>query len=369
MTGQFNTSKSKGGEPLSGTKPPRPLIGIQVLRGIAALLVVANHAVNEAENRNFIKTSIDVDFGGFGVDVFFVISGFIMVYSNAVWFGIISSVPSFIVRRVVRIFPLYWIVCTVFLVMLKTAGEDPGLNFPYIIASYLLFPYPEPQDGADFPFYFLGWTLEFEMFFYLCFSVSLIWRRSVGVSGLCAFMMAYLAFGSVLTFPPPFNYWVSSQLLEFLAGCLVAEVYLRGLRLTALTCRSLSVGASFAVFVSWYFLGGWPVTRGVVWGLPAMALVGAATLRPARAAHRFELMLARFGDASYSLYLVHSLVFLVVYQAIRHAFRHWYSIPPVLYVVLLLFAAIVIAFSSFWYVERPLTAKLQRLFLRHHALA
>ena len=292
-----------------------------------------------------------------------------MVYSHVSSFGVVSSIYEFVIRRIIRIVPLYWIVCTIFLVTLKVVGEDPGLGLPYVIASYFFIPFPEPQDGAEFPFYFLGWTLEFEMFFYLLFSVSLIWRRSVGVSGLCAFMVAYLALGSVLKFPAPFDYWVSSQLLEFVAGCLVAEVYLRGLRLTTLTCRSLSVGAIIAVFVTWYFLGGWPDARGIVWGLPAMALVGAATLRPARAAHRFEVLLARFGDASYSLYLVHSLVFLVFYHTIRHTFRHWNSIPSVIYVVLLIFMAILIAFISFWCIERPLTAKLQRLLSRHHALA
>ena len=366
MTGQYNASISKTVEPLIGNTPMRPLAGLQVLRGIAALLVVVNHAVSEAENRDFLKTNIDIDFGGFGVDIFFVISGFIMVYSNVGSFGRLSSNSNFLIRRIIRIVPLYWLVSTMFLVTLKAAGEDPGLGLPYIVASYLFIPFPEPQDGADFPFYFLGWTLEFEMFFYLCFSVALIWRRSVGVLGLCGFMVAYLTFGSVLTFPPPFDYWVSSQLLEFVAGCLVAEVYVRGLRLTAVTCQSLTVGATIAIFVTWYFLGGWPDDRGVAWGLPAMALVGAATLRPAREAYRLEVMLARVGDVSYSLYLVHSLVFLVFFQTIRHAFRHWQSIPPILYVGLLLLSAIVTAFISFWTVERPLTVTLQRLLSRHH---
>ena len=369
MTGTNDVSSLTPTEPVDGPERRRSLVGLQVLRAVAAISVVVNHAVSEASSRDVIKTDIDFDFGGFGVDIFFVISGFIMVYSNVGAFGRTSSVSSFLIRRIIRIVPLYWLVSTIFLVTLQAVREDPGLSLHYIIASYLFIPFPEPQDGADFPFYFLGWTLEFEMFFYLFFSVSLMWRRSVGVASLCGFMVAYMTLGSVVHFPPPFDYWVSSQLLEFVAGCLLAEAYLRGLRFGARTCRSLTLGAILAVFVTWYYLGGWPDGRGVVWGLPAMALVGAATLRPARAAYRVEAILARIGDASYSLYLVHSLVFVVVYHLARHSFRHWDRVPPAAYVGLLLLSASGVAFIGFWGVERPMTSMLQRLLLRHHSRA
>ncbi len=237
---------------------------------------------------------------------------------------------------------------------------------PYIAASYFFIPYPEPQDGADFPFYFLAWTLEFEMIFYFCFAIALIWRRSVGVPGLCVFMVAYLTVGSLWTFPAPLDYWVSSQLLEFVAGCLLAEVYLRGGRLPGPVCLTLTVAAIVAVLVAWFFLGGWPEARGLVWGLPATALVAAATLRPPRATGRLETLLAPVGDASYSLYLVHSLVFIIVYHTLLHAFRHWQSIPPVLYIGLLLIMAFLTAFISYTFIERPLTASLQRRLLRRY---
>ncbi len=112
-------------EPLIGSRSLRPLIGLQVLRGVAAFAVVVNHAVNEAGNRGFTKAEVDVDFGGFGVDVFFVISGFIMIYSNVGSFGKWSSVANFLMRRVIRIVPLYWIVATIFLMTLQIVGENP----------------------------------------------------------------------------------------------------------------------------------------------------------------------------------------------------------------------------------------------------
>lgn len=345
----------------------RPLPALQILRSVAALLVVVAHAAGEATARGFAKTEIDLPFGNFGVDIFFVISGFIIVYSSVPHFGRPGASLPFILRRFARIVPLYWIVSSLYLALIWFTGEAPGLSLRYIASSYLFIPYPEPQDGADFPFYFPGWTLEFELFFYLCFSTVLGRRRTVAVLALSGILAGVLIAGSVWDLGRPWSFWASSQSLEFVAGGWLADAYLRGWRLPGRACLALAGAAAAAVLVTSYTLGGWPAARGLVWGLPAAALVAAATLRgPAGVAEipapwrALSAPLVRLGDASYSLYVVHLLLFVAVGDAVQAGFRHWSLVPPGAYVALLTALAILGAFASFHLVERPLTRWLQR---------
>ncbi len=232
-----------------------------------------------------------------------------MIYSNIGSFGKWSSVANFLMRRVIRIVPLYWIVATIFLMTLQIVGENPGLSPPYIAASYFFIPYPEPQDGADFPFYFLAWTLEFEMFFYFCFAIALIWRRSVGVPGLCVFMVAYLTVGSLWTFPAPLDYWGQFAASGVRCGMSAGR---------GLLARRALAGSGMPDVDRCGDRGG---ARGVVFprrlagssrACLGLARHGAGRRRyaasPPRATGRLETLLAPVGDASYSLYLVHSLV-------------------------------------------------------------
>ena len=336
----------------------RPLPGLQALRGIAALLVVLTHAAGEASARG---GSLDaMPFGNFGVDIFFVISGFIIVYSSAPAFARPRATIDFMLRRVARVVPLYWIVSTAYLLLILALREHRHLTLGYIASSYLFIPAPEPEDGAFFPFYFPGWTLEFEMFFYLCFALVLPWRRTIAVGVITAIMVAVLALGNLMPVGPVLSFLATTQLLEFVAGCLLAEVYLRGLRLSGPVCLVLATAASTAVLVTSYQLGGWPDLRGLVWGLPAMALVAAATLRSWPSTSVIMSALTRLGDASYSLYLVHYLVFVAVAHAIRARFHDGAVLRPLGYTSLIMVLAIGAAFLCFHVVERPLTRRLRR---------
>ena len=341
-----------------------PLPGLQVLRAVAALLVVVAHAVADLGGRGFDTGEISAEFGNFGVDIFFVISGFIIVYASVPHFARPGASWSFLVRRVVRVLPLYWIVSTVYLVVVYALHERDGLTLRHVAASYVLIPDPEPQDGADFPFMFVGWTLQYEMFFYVVFAGAMAWRRPVGVALSCGFMLAYVAAGQVTILPAPFDYWSNSLVLEFVAGCLLAEAYIGGIRLPAAVRLGLVAAAVAAVGVVSTEVGGWPPIRGLVFGLPAAALVAAMTLAPDARARRWDGLLRRLGDMSYSLYLVHLLVFTVTYHLLNGVFRHVLLVPPALYGLLLVLLSIGVAFLSFRYVEVPTTRRLRALLPR-----
>ena len=161
-----------------------PFIGhlsnIQILRGIAAVMVLVYHIGNEFGDRGFPEPLPHFWMGSAGVDVFFVISGFIMVHSTAEAFARPGAPWLFLARRLVRLAPLYWLITTIFVVVALVEARHTGLaaDAPrWFAASYAFLFYPH-GDAGDFPLYAQGWTLNFEMFFYVCFAAVLPFRRT-----------------------------------------------------------------------------------------------------------------------------------------------------------------------------------------------
>jgi exopolysaccharide production protein ExoZ len=192
------------------------LLGIQVLRFIAALMVVFAHAIPEFQ-----------PIGSHGVDVFFVISGFIMVHTSASLFGGPGSSKAFLTKRIARIAPLYWIVT------LLTASVGT-FSWQHVAASLLFLPgnWSEAQYSA-LPVVTVGWSLNVEMFFYVVFAAGLRFPRQVAVAGVSTVLVGMVLIGiytNVLT-PAVRLYWASPQILEFVVGCLLASIYHEGFRL------------------------------------------------------------------------------------------------------------------------------------------
>jgi exopolysaccharide production protein ExoZ len=160
-----------------------------MLRGIACVLVVLMHVTVTFSQTfhayflwNFFK------FGGAGVDVFFVLSGFIITYSNRQHIGKPHNILKFIKKRLIRIFPIYWIIISFFLViqvMLPTYYETHfQMNFVNIFSTFFLLPNHIMLNGVS-------WSLTNELFFYLLFLLSLLISNTNFILGLLA---AYLVF-------------------------------------------------------------------------------------------------------------------------------------------------------------------------------
>src|ERR1700730_5517211 len=140
--------------------------GVQVLRAAAATLVVVFHIGRMIE----IKTGLDIGSwthaGPAGVDLFFVISGFIMVYTMPKDF----SAWRFLLRRIIRIAPLYWILTIAYLalVILTARRHIPTTD---IVASFFFLP-ARDENGMIYPPIGQGWTLAYEMFFYVALACA-----------------------------------------------------------------------------------------------------------------------------------------------------------------------------------------------------
>lgn len=305
--------------------PKAPIAGIQALRALAALSVVFAHGQHDAL---IIATRLGIEFErvlalpwGAGVDLFFVISGFIMVHASAGLFGQKGAAGIFLRRRLIRIVPLYWLLASLYLLLSRGLG---GASAPLplyagdLVAAYLFWPMDSFGDGVPRPFFTLGWTLNYEMFFYLVFAAFLAWPRALAIgamAGLFAVLVvAGTAFGQL---PVPLRFWSQPIILEFVLGMLIALGFQAGWRLGGLSRAGLLALALALLLFDPMQAATQPAdwitpnngARLLFWGLPAAMIVlaclpGADAKLPAWLAEPFS----RLGDASYALYLVHPFV-------------------------------------------------------------
>jgi exopolysaccharide production protein ExoZ len=292
------------------------LIHIQILRFLAAAGVVAFHAWGVAPNYIHVPAetwSFGLGHAGHGVDLFFVISGFIIFYATRR----ANLTPlAFLRRRIERIVPLYYFVTFAVIALafaLPALFYTPDWLTPRHIAKSLAFI--SFTDG-EMPIVYLGWSLEYEMYFYLAVALLMaisrnVWRDVTVIFAVLVmigkFPGAQAALGTCAFFTDP-------MLLEFTLGVLAGRLF-TGDRVGA--PEWIATGSAFAAL-----LLAEPDSRAIVYGLPCAALVIAAAwisrvrTNPSSA----ELWLERLGDASYSIYLAQVNTVSLVCQYTAEAF-------------------------------------------------
>ncbi len=280
--------------------------GIQALRFVAALLVVLIHSTFYVSERLLPGFPVWTP-GAAGVDVFFVISGFVMVVSSASLAGRPGAAAEFISRRVIRVVPLYWAATTLKLAAIlavPAAVLNGGVDVAHVISSYLFLPWHD-ANGDLKPLLGVGWTLNFEMFFYAMFALAL-WARVPPIR-FVGMLFATMSIVALFRRPdwPAFAFWFDTIVLEFVAGMLIGQAALRGWRLSAAAAAALTVAGGVLLLWPWGVVP--DMARVLSWGLPAIAIVAGTVLLEPVLAGRVPRWLTRLGDASYSLYLFHPL--------------------------------------------------------------
>lgn len=341
------------------------LPSLQVLRGIAAILVVFSHyamllRVHGIVGSRIISSGLG-NLGACGVDIFFAISGFIFIYTTVNKKGA-KDAWIFLVRRVLRIFPLYWLWTSVlFLLWLAGIGlQIHHYSALYIASSFFLFPY---YNGENFhPLLGQGWTLAFEMLFYLVFFWAVFFKlqRARIVFVACAFLVL-AAIGSLTPSGGGLRYlFTNSIVIEFLFGMVCAEILLRlPVRRNPFWNRAIAtalffVGAAALLCTLRFSFPG--SLRFVFYGLPGVCIAFGATLLGSTPAPRLLVFL---GDASYSIYLVHSFIAMAYGLALRH-FAALHRLQPDATIVVA--SLVTIALSSLTYplIERPMIQAISR---------
>lgn len=154
------------------------LHSLQSLRSIAAIMVVAFHSYVHLDARGIIAgIPAIVDAGRAGVDIFFVISGFIMVYISQDNFGRPGAPADFLIRRIIRVLPVYWLytflIASILFVAPHLFSQGKSFDLNHLMASLLFIPW-ENSIGDIKPVLNVGWTLNFEMYFYCLFAITLL---------------------------------------------------------------------------------------------------------------------------------------------------------------------------------------------------
>jgi exopolysaccharide production protein ExoZ len=304
------------------------LYSLQQLRGYAALAVVVMHARLMAADvavRTGTPDSVSVSplFGAWGVDLFFVISGFVMtqvVASARATASFEAGAGGFLLRRLGRVVPLYWIATLAMAaaISLLPASARESTLAPWHLLASLLFVPALNWNGEWLPVLVVGWTLTFEMLFYTVIAVALRWRWKMPVEGAAAVLALGALLGLTGRWPMPWGVFTDPLLLEFGLGVgawWAAQRWSPSRRVLWLCIAAaiiIVLATSTAAGLTW---------RVGCWGVPAAVVVCALVVRE-RQAHGvsaepaairwLDMLMLRLGDASYSIYLFHLFAIKIV---------------------------------------------------------
>lgn len=283
---------------------------VQAMRFLAAFGVVCLHSTFYAHERLVHDLPLYKQ-GMYGVRLFFVISGFVMILSSERLTGRAHGGLIFAVRRIFRIVPLYWLVMAGKLVTLLFVARyalHTRTDRLYIIKSFFFIP-ARNADGIISPFHGVGWTLNFEMLFYLLFTIALLLRKPpVRLIGSMLLLLLVASLFVTKNWPVPLQFYCNPIVIDFLVGMIIARWYQRGIAIRPVGAWGLMIGGLFGLFVP----VDWPAMPALVQSLlvtllSASAIIGAVALED-RLGARLPRWIVYMGAASYSLYLIHPLI-------------------------------------------------------------
>lgn len=288
----------------------RQLQTIQAARGVAALTVVAFH-LTMFVSESYAKTALWVSLferGFAGVDLFFVISGFVIVYTSQDYINRPGQLRIYLTKRFVRVYPMYWLSVLGMMALMAASYVAGGPSVRNSINSqwpdlttFLLTPYHKILNGVS-------WSLSYELFFYLLFACLIISRRLWLIPSLFLLGSFYVTFTQSYFVPGETSvisyFWFSPLNVEFALGAIVGVWFTR-------RPPTLWLGTLLGTLgLVWLFalpdtLNEYLSLRLGHYGIASfLLLTGLLTLE-----HTFTLKLPRWmvltGDASYVIYLVH----------------------------------------------------------------
>ncbi|MCB2256202.1 acyltransferase [Pseudomonas chlororaphis] len=334
---------------------------IQALRGIAALMVLMLHTIQQ---QNIPKDSGIYYWlfsgGGAGVPLFFIISGFIMAYSTR---GVESSAKSsliFLIKRLSRVWPTYAILTIIFWATVTVVDSFLGAHFPYsiwdVLISIIFIPLnmdselaPLLGGSALYP----GWSLNYEIYFYALFAFCLVFRTFrwlIFFSLISATLIALpLAYGLTPSLDARVNYGFKSYLAlltspliwEFAAGVAIGLIYFSKFKIENKSFAIFLCALTAAIAV-WANLSKLSFGMGLnEWGWSLALMFLALTITSKTVHLKFPAWLIWVGNISYSLYLIHPFFVKPVFDVLwETSFREYIRDPS--------FSLVVVGLSIFF---------------------
>ena len=347
-------------------KPPSHKYDIiQVFRFVAALMVIILHSTFYASER--LSSSFGLyNQGANGVRLFFVISGFVMILSSENLKNKPGGYKIFAIKRIIRIVPIYWIITTYKLLVLIFASTlilHAKLDALFILKSYFFIPALN-IDGSFSPLLGVGWTLNFEMFFYLMFTIALALRINT-----LAFLSLIFIPLSILSFYkndhwPDARFYANPIVLDFLYGMIIAKLILNGKKVTQAVAPIMITLGLIILFVPAVKQLGDIASNTFVIGIAGFLVIyGAASIENS-CGSKMPAWLIYLGGASYSLYLIHPIV-----APFSPTILKYLHIKLVYLSIIMSVVSAVIAGTLFYkYCEKPLTKFTTKLSARLNLL-
>lgn len=331
-----------------------------MLRAFAAGIVVIAHAQVHLHIRGLIpEVNPLLDLGRVGVDLFFIISGFIMVYIANNKFSELGASRDFIIKRFIRVVPIYWIytfaLSALMILLPQLVSQSKSVGLEHFMASLFFVPW-ENNIGHIKPILAVGWTLNFEIYFYLVFAILLFFPKRYFLISLSIILLSGVIFGLIFkSLPTPMYVTTSPLLLEFLLGCIIGTLYIGQLRLPIWLAYLLTIlGIMGLIYpINDITLN---IPRFIKWGIPSgMLIIGILFLEKLKAIP-ISHTLVKLGDSSYSLYLTHIFTINALGKVWVTLFNDYFF----LYIIAALFLSPIIGHLAYLILEKPIITILSR---------
>jgi peptidoglycan/LPS O-acetylase OafA/YrhL len=299
--------------PLTAMQPARTrLFGIEAARGIAALMVVFYHAARHLQKVNGSMPWGGVaQFGHAGVDFFFVLSGFIILFVHRKDVGSPGRLSHYAERRFTRVYPLFWIALAMWTVLASLSHSGDAFS-PAQVLSQATLLFGTGDVGV-------AWTLRHEILFYLVFAIAILQRRI----GVALFIIWFLAvtIGWLAGYAPEnpaLHILLSTFNLEFLFGMAAAHA------VTTWSIRrpGLLLGCGVVLFLGFGLcenlglVDGYASRAQIVYGMGSMLVVMGLVSKESAGTLRVPAMMRHLGAASYAIYLFHLPIIGIAYKVL-----------------------------------------------------
>ena len=273
---------------------------IQALRFFAAFFVVLHHAFRSFQVDYFgdFGNVIKINFA-FGVDIFFVISGYV-IYSSFV--NKPKSARKFITDRIIRITPMYWLYTVSFLVVtfyLPTPFTSNVFEINNFLSSLFFIPSINPS-GGPFPTLNVGWTLNFEMAFYLLF-VAAILSKSRNIAAFL--IISLIVLNSLSSIGITSSFYADTVIYEFALGVVVGYCHRNS---ELISSKTIVIPAIIIVLMFALMCSTGDSQRLIRWGIPSAIIVSCCIALNDKI--KIPRLLLTLGDSSYSMYLAHKVI-------------------------------------------------------------
>lgn len=314
---------------------------LQYLRAFCAINVALSHmiAISGSYGYNPHFLSFLRDWGASGVDIFFVISGFIMVYIQDKHN---RNVFEFIKLRFIRIVPVYWIITSLVIyiyILIPDFFRSYVIDFEWGLFSYI-FLSSYILDKA--PIINPGWTIEWEIFFYIVFGFSLYFKN---LTQSLIFVFVVLLFFAIVSSP---------IVLEFVGGIIIGLIYKKYSLNIYLGIIGFLLGCTLILLSLLMVIPDAMSHRVLLWGIPSLLIVyGAVNIKQIHS--KVGLFI---GDASYSIYLVQILTIPAFYKLLSGVKFSLFNNDFLILICLVI--TVISSIVAYLFLEKPLISYMKR---------